>query len=122
MKLPASPMIRLLLAATVSGTALLLPGALPARAQSGVAIMEGDPNKEDTFRYDPPKVTVKAGTTVAWTNKGKQPHNVAAQDGAFDSGMMKSGATWQYKFDRPGDYAYVCTFHTKMTGLVQVTR
>ena len=116
------PNIRLILAATLAGV-VLLPSASAAQAQPSlsVAIVEDDPNQASTFRFDPGELTIKAGTSVTWANKGKQPHNAAANDGAFDSGTMMPGASWQYRFDTPGDYAYTCTFHPQMTGMVQVT-
>jgi plastocyanin len=112
--------VRLILAGALSGMTLV--AALPAGAAgTTVAMTEGNPNDAGTFKFAPPNITVKAGTTVAWTNKGKQPHNAAANDGSFDSGVIKSGATWEHRFDAPGEYPYVCTFHTQMKGVVRVT-
>jgi plastocyanin len=110
----------LALACAVSGVTLL--AAVPADAAgTAVAMVEGNAKDANTWKFEPANITVKAGTPVAWTNKGKQPHSASANDGSFDSGAMKGGATWEHKFDRPGEFAYVCTFHPQMTGVVKVT-
>jgi plastocyanin len=112
--------LRLALAVSVSGLTVL--AAVPAHAAgSAVNMVEGNPGDEKTWKFDPATITVKAGTPVTWTNKGKQPHSAAANDGSFDSGTMKAGTTWQHRFDRPGEFAYVCTLHPTMTGVVKVT-
>ena len=112
--------LSLVLAGAVSGVTLL--AAIPADA-AGVAVnmVEGNAKDANTWKFEPPNITVKAGSTVAWTNKGKQPHSASANDGSFDSGTMKGGAKWEHKFDRPGEFAYICTFNPQMTGVVRVT-
>ena len=57
---------------------------------------------------------------VTWTNRGVAPHSVTAKDGAFDSGMLESGATFAQTFATPGSYAYLCAFHPEMTATVRV--
>jgi plastocyanin len=110
----------LVLTGAVSGMTML--AAIPADAAgTNVSMVEGNAKDANTWKFEPNNITVKAGSTVAWVNKGKQPHSASANDGSFDSGAMKGGATWEHKFDRPGDFPYVCAFHPQMTGVVKVT-
>jgi plastocyanin len=85
----------------------------------------GEPGAEETvaiegFAFSPDALTVAVGTTVTWTNRDEAPHTVAAGAGAFDSGRLDQGGTFQRTFDEPGTYAYVCAFHPTMTGSVVV--
>ena len=41
--------------------------------------------------------------------------------GLFDSGHMEPGETFEYLFETPGSFAYHCTLHPWMGGIVQVT-
>ena len=68
----------------------------------------------------PQRLEITAGTTVAWTNKDPLVHTVTATDGSWDSGDIKPDATWRRTFDRPGTYAFHCTPHPFMTGVVVV--
>jgi hypothetical protein len=79
-------------------------------------------NEPDLTRwhYDPAELTVPAGTTVVWLNKGKEEHTVTADDKSFDSGMKGRGGTFQRAFPRPGRYTYHCAPHPWMKGAVQV--
>ncbi len=112
--------VRLILAGAFS--AMTVVAAIPADAAgTAVDMTEGSQNDANSWKFTPPDITVKAGTAVVWTNKGKQPHTASANDGSFDSGTMKSGAVWEHRFDAPGEYPYLCTFHPQMTGVVRVT-
>jgi plastocyanin len=76
--------------------------------------------------FDPAQIPVKVGTTVVWTNKDSAAHTVtsgnpsAGPSGTFDSGLIKSGNTFQYKFSSAGATEYFCTIHPWMTGKVTV--
>jgi predicted lipoprotein with Yx(FWY)xxD motif/plastocyanin len=69
----------------------------------------------------PANVTVVAGATVTWTNADSAPHTVTADDGAFDSGDINQGGTYQRSFASAGTFKYHCTIHPTMTGSVTVT-
>ena len=78
----------------------------------------------DQFKYDPPEVTVKAGGTVTWTNREKAPHTATTSEGQpaeFDTGTLEMGDSKKLTLDRPGTYAYVCSFHAFMKARVVVT-
>lgn len=74
----------------------------------------------NNMKFDASDITIKAGTTVTWTNNDSAPHTVTANDGTFDSGNMNYGAKFSYTFSKAGTYKYRCTYHPAMTGTVTV--
>ena len=68
----------------------------------------------------PARIESAAGATIEWTNHDVVAHTVTADDGSWHSGMIAPGATWRRTFDRAGDYAYHCTPHPYMRGVVVV--
>lgn len=75
----------------------------------------------DNFAFAPATLTVKAGSTVTWTNRDEEPHTVAAGDGSFHSPGMGTGATYLRTFPTAGTFDYVCSIHPMMHGTVVVT-
>ena len=67
------------------------------------------------FEFAPKEVTVKAGTTVEWTDQGGR-HTVEADNGSFKSPTMISGQKFEHKFDTPGTFAYFCGVHGSKGG------
>ena len=65
-------------------------------------------------------LTVKAGTTVTWTNGDNVVHNVIADDASFKSADMKYGYTYSHSFDTKGTFGYYCSYHSGMKGTVVV--
>ena len=62
--------------------------------------------------FAPKAIKVKPGTTVTWVNKDPVVHNVIAIDGTFRSeDEVQPGGTFTFRFDSPGRFRYVCTFH-----------
>ncbi|HSR89183.1 MAG TPA: cupredoxin family copper-binding protein [Candidatus Udaeobacter sp.] len=73
------------------------------------------------FAFSPASLTVKAGTTVKWTNDDQAPHSIVSSDGQFTgSSVLSTGGTYQFKFDKPGTYTYSCGIHPSMHGQVVV--
>ena len=72
------------------------------------------------FAFQPDGVTVDAGTEVTWSNDDPAPHTVTSLDEAFDSDILDPGATFSFKFDKAGVYAYRCNVHPDMKGKVTV--
>ena len=66
------------------------------------------------------RLTVKPGERVTWVNKDLFPHTVTAAAHAFDSGSIAAGASWTYVAGKTGEYAYGCTFHPTMKGILKV--
>ena len=73
-----------------------------------------------SFAFSPASVTVKAGTTVKWTNNDP-PHSIVSSDGKFTgSSVLSNGGSYQFKFDKPGTYNYICGLHPSMSGQIIV--
>lgn len=70
--------------------------------------------------YQPAELTVEAGQSVIWTNRGFGPHTVTAAGGEFDSGRINAGESFKVTFTTPGTFAYACTIHPSMHGNVMV--
>jgi plastocyanin len=72
------------------------------------------------FMFMPTPLTVKAGSTVTWTNKDDEVHNVVSDTGAFKSGGMDTNDSFSFKFEKPGTYHFACSLHPRMVGTVVV--
>ncbi len=72
------------------------------------------------FKYTSP-VTVSPGATVSVMNMDGESHTVTADSGnAFDD-MATAGAISTFKAPMtPGSYAYHCTYHSNMHGVLVV--
>ncbi len=93
------------------------------------------------FSFSPKDVTIKAGTTVVWTNNGTIEHTATSDSPGWDSGPLapphpintcdyppcgtSPGGTYGFAFTTPGTYPYHCRFHGQsngMTGTITVTQ
>jgi plastocyanin len=92
------------------------------------------------FSFRPSTLTVKAGTTVTWTNSGPSAHAVTSDTMVFQSaalagptesnpygGGARSGMSFQFTFNTSGTYAYHCSLHPPssypgFTGTIVVTQ
>jgi len=72
------------------------------------------------FAFAPASLTVKAGTTVTWTNNDSPTHSVKWADGAAGSSPLTTGSSYTRTFATPGTYAYVCGIHASMHGTIVV--
>src|SRR4051794_28717035 len=88
-------------------------------ATAGAAAPEG-PGWGASRAPQPAGLTVEAGQTVIWTNRGFGPHTVTAGGGEFDSGRLNAGESFKVTFTMPGAFAYACTIHPSMHGKVSV--
>jgi plastocyanin len=73
------------------------------------------------FTFDPPTLTVKAGTTVTWVNADDIPHVVSEKDGKFRSSALDTDETFAQTFPTAGTIEYFCAIHPRMTGKIIVT-
>src|SRR5438045_3909194 len=94
-------------AALLSAGGLMLGIPRVLAATSSVNMVEGSPSDYHTWKFDPVEITVPAGTTVVWTNKGESEHTTTAADKSWDSGTLSKGATFQHAFPTAGDFNYV---------------
>ena len=76
------------------------------------------------FEFAPTTVTVNVGDTVTWTNDGPTVHTATAEDGSFDTGILRRGESGSATFNQAGTIAYICTPHPymKATVVVQAAR
>ena len=72
------------------------------------------------FTFKTPVVTVKAGTTVTWTNGDDIPHTVVSKDGVFKSKVLDTGDRFSFTFAKAGQFGYFCSLHPHMTGTIIV--
>jgi len=107
-------------------TCLAVPfaaGILVAAAISFPVISAQAPDNKveiDNFAFSPARVTVKAGTTVAWLNADDTPHTVASSSKLFKSKALDTDDSFSFTFTTPGMYEYFCSLHPYMTGTVVV--
>lgn len=89
------------------------PSPPPPPAEANAVIIQN-------FAFNPATLTVKAGTTVAWTNEDSVSHTITSDSGAFDSGTLSSGHPFSYTFNTPGNFSYHCSIHKYMKAEVVV--
>jgi alcohol dehydrogenase (cytochrome c) len=75
---------------------------------------------KDEYVFQPMRIKVKAGSTVTWTNDGKEAHAATAQDGSWTTGEVAPGKSASVKFDKPGKYTYICKDHPWSYGEITV--
>jgi plastocyanin len=111
--------LRSAFAAAVLGAVVgsgLAGGVQVARAQAPATAVS-----IDNFTFNPQKLTVKAGTTITWTNKDDIPHGIAATNNAFSrSKALDTNDSYSFTFTTPGSYQYFCYIHPHMTGTIVV--
>jgi plastocyanin len=93
---------------------------------AGVAVMAAPVRAKDTeakienFTFVPQRLTIKAGTTVTWTNADDIPHAVASTTKAFKSKVLDTNDKFSFTFTSAGVYEYFCSLHPHMTGTIVV--
>ena len=56
--------------------------------------------------FQPASITVTAGTTVTWANRGSIIHTATSSSGAFDSGILNPGGSYSFRFAQAGTFSY----------------
>ena len=72
--------------------------AIVAGLASGQALAADAQVKIANFTFDPPTLTVKAGTTVTWINADDIPHLVSEKDGKFRSSALDANDKFSQTF------------------------
>lgn len=72
------------------------------------------------FAYHPPTLLVRSNQTVRVRNEDGAGHTVTANNSAFNVTVSGGGRAHFVAPRRPGRYAYHCTFHGNMTGVLLV--
>jgi plastocyanin len=107
--------------ATLSKAAAALP-ATGAQLQNQPKAASGEMFQASigNFAFTPKAMTVRAGSTVQWTNKDDSPHTVTSDDKVFSSQALDTNQSFQFTFPSSGRFAYFCKLHPMMTGVVTV--
>ena len=109
------PIVAFFLVGAVFGS-VLAAGIGLARADGPTSIVS-----IDNFSFGPQTLTVKAGTTVTWTNRDDIPHGIASSNNAFKkSGALDTDESYSFTFTTPGTYQYFCYLHPHMFGSIVV--
>lgn len=75
------------------------------------------------FSFNPPSITIKAGTKVAWINDDTVSHTVTSDSGnLFDSGALSPGQSFSFTFPDAGSISYHCAIHPMMKGSIIVEK
>ena len=73
------------------------------------------------LKFQTDTVVIQAGQSVRWVNDDEVVHTVAFTDAAVGNSPEIAGrGAFIRRFDRPGTYAYACTPHPFMRGVVVV--
>ena len=107
-----SPLQSLVVALTLSGAAVTT--SLYAQTPASMEVTIKD------FMFSPTSLTVKAGSTVTWTNEDDEPHTVVSDEKLFRSGSLDTNDSFKFKFDKTGTYHFTCSIHPRMLGTIVV--
>jgi plastocyanin len=74
-------------------------------------------------KFDAQAIRINPGTTVKWTNDGRNSHNITPANAKQNFGAkfgvgtesFASGKTYEFKFAQAGTYHYYCTIHGSPT-------
>ena len=94
------------------------PGRKRAKPKA-IAAASGSVTIAD-FTFSPTSITVDVGDTVTWNNNGPTPHSATANDGSFDTGILKKGQSGSHTFNQAGSFSYYCRPHPYMKATVVV--
>ena len=103
---------------------LLVLAACSSRAAGATPVATDKVDLPPTYTFEPAAITIKAGTTVTWTNDDHFTHSVQLLDGGLsgDPHVMAPGQAVTVTFPAPGTYHYQCHLHPQnMKGTVEVT-
>ena len=105
---------------------VIIAGAYLAMQKSGNGnnTPVGDnPVSISNFAFSPTPINVHVGDTVTWKNNDATTHTVTSDTGSavqFSSGNVGQGSTYAFMFTQAGDFAYHCSIHPSMHGIVHV--
>ena len=88
--------------------------------EGGEAAANGTRAEMRTMAFSPKQIEIAAGKAVTWTNNDQLVHTISADDGSWDSGPIEPGKSWSRTFAQAGTYAFHCTPHPFMKGVVVV--
>jgi plastocyanin len=111
------------LAGIAAAVAILAPGVEAGGGGHGGCLPREASAREvpiQNFCFSPAVLYVATGETVEWRQLDQAPHNVTLLNGEIvgGDGELVAGETVSRAFDTPGVYAYYCSIHPSMLGVV----
>ena len=112
-----------------AGLALVAVALTPATAIAsggggcGRPVSEGKGTAVDIrgYCFSPTILRVPKGDQVTFTNRDGFPHSVLGANATWgDYNGLRRGKEVTYRFEEPGVYPYVCTYHVGMVGVIVV--
>lgn len=112
----------------MNGTVEVQPTPADARVVRIQAVDDANIAGE-SLRFDPPNITVQAGSSVLVANAGGKPHTLTADDGSFTTGVVTpgpeagrfAGTNAVVTLVKAGTFAFHCEIHPQaMTGKITV--
>jgi plastocyanin len=104
--------------ATTAAPAATTPPTTAAAAPSVEISINSDTTAGGQFQ--PRVAQVPSGAVVRFVNKDTVPRSVVADAGAFDSGPIQPGASWDWTAGGPGSYNYSDGTRPYAVGSVEV--
>jgi glycosidase/plastocyanin len=100
---------------------LLLLASFPSVLSADAEGRTGHDVTITNFAFTPDNITIQVGESVTWANQGNA-HTVTSTQApvSFDSGNLNNGQSFTFTFTTAGTYDYVCTYHSSMTGTIEV--
>jgi plastocyanin len=74
------------------------------------------------FAFGPTKIEISPGTRIIWTNNDSDPHTVTSVKHIWASDALDTSNTFSRTFRTTGSFAYFCTIHPFMHGMVIVKK
>lgn len=72
--------------------------------------------------FFPQTVIIPKGSSVAFINRDSSEHSATATNKSFDTGLLKKDGQKTITFDSSGTFAYSCTKHPTMQGVIVVQK
>jgi len=99
----------------------ILPPATPVNTPLSQSSVSDNTIMIKNFLFNPPNMTVAAGSIVRWENRDTVPHRIMFTDKTESgSDALSPSQSYSKKFDRAGRFSYYCTIHPDMTGTIIV--
>lgn len=96
----------------------------PAKAEGVYTVELPRESGEIKNIFTPDNIIIKKGETVRWVNNDSIGHLFSTMKflgmGGILSPKIEPGKSWDYTFDKPGEYFYICFIHQGMIGKVTV--
>lgn len=101
------------------------------KAENGIHVLQTthvmvkhDSAEETKNIFVPDNIIIKKGETVRWENKDSLAHVLISMPvigtGGIKATRIEPGQSFEFKFDNPGEYFYICYIHKGMVGKVTV--